>query len=90
MSLDAAEVLPGLRDAGVAALKIEGRQRGRAYIESVVRSFREQLAALDAGETPPASGLANMTRGKAPPSVPTARHGANENWARVSGSRKLL
>jgi collagenase-like PrtC family protease len=64
VSLDAAEVLPGLRDAGVAALKIEGRQRGRAYIEGVVRGFREQLAALDAGERLPASRLAAMTEGQ--------------------------
>jgi collagenase-like PrtC family protease len=53
-----------LRDAGVAALKIEGRQRGRAYIEGVVRGFREQLAALDAGEKPPAGRLASMTEGQ--------------------------
>ncbi len=64
VSLDAAEVLPGLRDAGVTALKIEGRQRGRAYIENVVRGFREQLAALEAGESLPASRLAAMTEGQ--------------------------
>lgn len=64
VSLDAAEVLPGLRDAGVTALKIEGRQRGRAYIEGVVRGFREQLAALDAGKALPASRLAAMTEGQ--------------------------
>ena len=64
MSLDAAEVLPGLRDAGVTALKIEGRQRGRAYIEGVVRGFREQLAALDAGKALPTSRLAAMTEGQ--------------------------
>jgi len=64
VSLDAAEVLPGLRDAGVTALKIEGRQRGRAYIEGAVRGFREQLAALDAGRALPASRLAAMTEGQ--------------------------
>lgn len=64
VSLDAAEILPGLRDAGVTALKIEGRQRGRAYIESVVRGFREQLAALDAGEAQPAGHLTLMTEGQ--------------------------
>lgn len=64
VSLDAAEVLPGLRDAGVAALKIEGRQRGRAYIEGVVRGFREQLAALDAGKALPATRLATMSEGQ--------------------------
>jgi putative protease len=64
-SLDAAEMLPGLLKAGVTALKIEGRQRGRAYIEGVVRGFREQLAALDAGEKQPASRLVAMTEGQA-------------------------
>jgi collagenase-like PrtC family protease len=64
VSLDAAEILPGLRAAGVTALKIEGRQRGRAYIEGVVRGFREQLAALEAGEKPPPGRLAAMTEGQ--------------------------
>lgn len=64
VSLDAAAILPGLRAAGVTALKIEGRQRSRAYIEGVVRGFREQLDALDAGETAPAGRLAALTEGQ--------------------------
>jgi O2-independent ubiquinone biosynthesis protein UbiU len=64
VSLDAAAILPGLRAAGVTALKIEGRQRSRAYIEGVVRGFREQLDALDAGEKPPADRLAALTEGQ--------------------------
>lgn len=64
VSLDAAAILPGLRAAGVTALKIEGRQRSRAYIESVVRGFREQLDALEAGEKPPADRLAAFTEGQ--------------------------
>lgn len=48
-SLGATELLAALRDARVTGLKIEGRQRGRAYVEQVVRSFREALTALDAG-----------------------------------------
>lgn len=64
VSLDAASMLPALRKAGVTALKIEGRQRGRAYIENVVRSFRQALAALDAGLPIPAGGLAPMTEGQ--------------------------
>jgi putative protease len=64
VSLDVASMLPALRQAGVTALKIEGRQRGRAYIEHVVRSFREALAALDAGRPIPASGLTPMTEGQ--------------------------
>ncbi len=64
VSLNAAEILPALRDAGVTALKIEGRQRGRAYTEGVVRDFRAQLAALEAGTPRPAGGLAALTEGQ--------------------------
>ena len=42
-SLNTAAILPALRDAGVAALKIEGRQRGRAYVREVVGAFRRLL-----------------------------------------------
>ena len=63
-SLDAASMLPALRDAGVTALKIEGRQRGRAYIENVVRSFRQALGALGAGRDAVAGGLTPMTEGQ--------------------------
>jgi putative protease len=64
VSLDAAMLLPGLRDAGVTALKIEGRQRSRAYIENVVRSFREALSALEQGRTIPAGMLQPMSEGQ--------------------------
>lgn len=64
VSLNAAEILPALRDAGVTALKIEGRQRGRAYIEGVVRDFRAQLAALESGTARPVGGLAALTEGQ--------------------------
>lgn len=63
-SLDAATLLPGLRDAGVTALKIEGRQRSRAYIENVVRSFREALTALDQGRSIPVGMLQQMSEGQ--------------------------
>ncbi len=65
VSLDAAAILPSLRDAGVTALKIEGRQRSRAYIEGVVRSFRAALEALDAGMPVETAALARMTEGQA-------------------------
>lgn len=64
VSLDAAVLLPGLRDAGVTALKIEGRQRSRSYIEKVVRSFREALSALDRGAPVSASALQSMSEGQ--------------------------
>lgn len=64
VSLDAATLLPGLRNAGVTALKIEGRQRSRAYIENVVRSFREALSALEEGRAIPAGMLQPMSEGQ--------------------------
>lgn len=64
VSLDAAELLPALRDAGVTGLKIEGRQRGRAYVESVVRSFRNALAAMEAGLPIVSPGLLSLTEGQ--------------------------
>jgi putative protease len=57
-------MLPALRKAGVTALKIEGRQRGRAYIENVVRSFRQALGALEAARPIEAGGLTAMTEGQ--------------------------
>ncbi|WP_200857325.1 U32 family peptidase, partial [Klebsiella pneumoniae] len=43
-SLNTLELLPRLAKAGVCALKIEGRQRGVAYVGAVTRTWR---AALD-------------------------------------------
>ncbi len=65
VSLDAAELLPALREAGVTALKIEGRQRGRAYVETVVRGFRQALDALEAGRPIASPGLVALTEGQA-------------------------
>lgn len=65
VSLDATTVLPALHEAGVSALKIEGRQRSRAYTERVVTTFREALRALAAGEPIDTCALAGMTEGQA-------------------------
>ncbi|TQF28023.1 protease [Bradyrhizobium sp. UNPF46] len=65
VSLDATTLLKGLRDAGVTALKIEGRQRGRAYVESVVRHFRHALAALESGSEADIASLKPFTEGQA-------------------------
>lgn len=62
-SLDAAELVAALRSAGVTALKIEGRQRGRAYVNRVVRAFREALSALDDGRTVDLQSLNTLTEG---------------------------
>ncbi|MCL4764902.1 MAG: U32 family peptidase [Hyphomicrobiaceae bacterium] len=50
-SLNAGALLPGLAKAGVTALKIEGRQRGRAYISAVVKAFRQALDAMAEGRS---------------------------------------
>jgi len=63
-SLNALELLPALRQAGVSALKIEGRQRGRAYVEKVVRFFKEALAAEDATQSIPKGELSSLTEGQ--------------------------
>src|SRR5690606_29325806 len=44
-SLHALELLPELARIGVAAIKIEGRQRGAAYVGEVTRVFREAIDA---------------------------------------------
>lgn len=49
-SLDVLAHLETLARFGVSALKIEGRQRGRAYIAQVVREIRNRLDGLAAGE----------------------------------------
>ncbi|MBL8702462.1 MAG: U32 family peptidase [Alphaproteobacteria bacterium] len=64
-SLDAAALLPQLAAAGVAALKIEGRQRSRAYVAAVVRSFRSAVDALAAGRPVPAGMLLGLAEGQA-------------------------
>lgn len=65
VSLDATTLLGGLRSAGVAALKIEGRQRGRAYIESVVRHLRRALDTLEDGSEADIVSLKPFTEGQA-------------------------
>lgn len=44
-SLNTLELLPRLRRAGVAAIKIEGRQRGAAYVGQVTRVWRQAIDA---------------------------------------------
>lgn len=49
VSLNAGPLIAGLKAAGVTALKIEGRQRGKAYVGQVVRAFRKAVDAIEAG-----------------------------------------
>ena len=64
-SLNAASMLPQIAAAGVTALKIEGRQRGRAYVAQVVSAFRRAADAVHAGEAVPELGLEAITEGQA-------------------------
>jgi collagenase-like PrtC family protease len=48
-SLNTLDLLPRLQAAGVAALKIEGRQRGQAYVGAVTSIWRQALDRLAAG-----------------------------------------
>ena len=64
VGLNAISILPGLKQAGVTALKIEGRQRSRAYVAEVVATFRRALDALDRGEAvTPLGALSGSTEG---------------------------
>lgn len=65
VSLNALELLPRLAEIGVSGLKIEGRQRGRAYVAAVVRAFRGALDALAHGRAPDAGALRALTEGQA-------------------------
>ncbi len=63
-SLNAAGMLPELVEAGVVALKIEGRQRGRAYVAQVVKAFRAAVDAQAAGNPVPVNNLDDLTEGQ--------------------------
>jgi len=64
VALNAIDILAELKAAGVTALKIEGRQRGRAYVSEVVGSFRRAIDALERGETGTvANALATVAEG---------------------------
>lgn len=49
VSLDASALIPALAAAGVTALKVEGRQRSKAYVTSIVRSLRRAIDQHAAG-----------------------------------------
>ena len=62
-SLNAMELLPELKAAKVCALKIEGRQRGKAYIAAVVTAYRKALDAFAKGQAVPKLDLDAMVEG---------------------------
>jgi putative protease len=65
VSLNAASLIPALARAGVTALKIEGRQRGKGYIAEVVKVFRKAVEAVETGaaEVEVSHLLASLTEG---------------------------
>ncbi|MEH6404090.1 MAG: peptidase U32 family protein [Sneathiella sp.] len=62
-SLNVLALLPELMDAGVKALKIEGRQRGKAYVSQVVSAYRTAIDAVKRGEPAPFIDLGGITEG---------------------------
>lgn len=64
VSLNLTRLLPDLMRAGVTALKIEGRQRSKAYVRAVVSAFREAVDAYAEGGEPDISNLLALTEGQ--------------------------
>ena len=64
VSLNLSALLPDLMRAGVTALKIEGRQRSRAYVKSVVSAFRNAVDDLMAGHEAAFASLLALTEGR--------------------------
>ncbi len=62
-SLNAVDMLKEFRDAGVTALKIEGRQRSKAYVRQVVGDFRRAVDALASGSDAGDLSLASLSEG---------------------------
>jgi putative protease len=52
VSLNAGSMIVALKTAGVTALKIEGRQRGKGYVTEVVRAFKRAVDAAERGFDP--------------------------------------
>jgi len=63
LSLNLASLLPELVEAGVSALKIEGRQRSRAYVEAVVAAWRRAVDEVMAGGEVDLEELRRLTEG---------------------------
>jgi putative protease len=64
VSLNLSALLPDLMRAGVTALKIEGRQRSRAYVKAVVSAFRKAVDDLMVGRDAGFASLVAITEGR--------------------------
>jgi putative protease len=63
VTLNLSALLPDLMRSGVTALKIEGRQRSRAYVKSVVGAFRQAVDGLMQGRDAAFLSLLALTEG---------------------------
>ena len=63
VTLNLSALLPDLMRAGVTALKIEGRQRSRAYVKAVVAAFRKAVDDIGAGKEARLADLIALTEG---------------------------
>jgi collagenase-like PrtC family protease len=63
VSLNLSALLPDLMRAGVTALKIEGRQRSRAYVKAAVSTFRKAVDDIMAGREAGLASLLALTEG---------------------------
>ena len=87
VALNAISILPELKAAGVTALKIEGRQRSRAYVTQIVGTFRRALDALARGDSASVGDRRAQARGRGWPrdlSAPTTRGGGEHRRARAA------
>lgn len=64
LTLNLAALLPDLIRCGVAAFKIEGRQRSRAYVRSVVGAFRKAVDDIAAGRDAALHSLVALSEGR--------------------------
>jgi len=64
VSLNLSALLPDLMGAGVTALKIEGRQRSRAYVKTVVGAFRRAVDSIMDGKEAEIAALIALTEGQ--------------------------
>lgn len=62
-TLDARQLIPAFAAAGVRALKIEGRQRGRAYVAQVVAAMRRAVDGGSETQTPTDIPLLELNEG---------------------------
>jgi putative protease len=63
LTLNLSSLLPELMRAGVSALKIEGRQRSRAYVKAVVSAYRKAVDDIMAGHDVALDNLIALSEG---------------------------